>query len=178
MSAFPNLTARTRFPREVDLKNVLLASRTVWPEEVAICNPQNLQSLENGMAQVSWPMPKPPGQVSEVNKGGYSLSSVLGWEGKWYKTVQVSVVLILFRAIFDIIVPRTRFMPKQNLRSTLGNLTVSKGRKRYHVCVELYVVRINCPGETFTADEFRRRSLRNMTSCTRSTRTTGRLKIF
>jgi hypothetical protein len=93
MSGLPILTARTRFPREVDLTNILLTSRAVWPAEItplgSDCTRQNPES-EN--VHVPWPIPKPSGQVSEVNKGGYSLPKVLGWESKRYKAVQVGVV--------------------------------------------------------------------------------------
>jgi hypothetical protein len=95
MSGLPSLTVRTRFPRDVDLANVLLTSKTIWPLEVPSFGSDCIhQNPESGNAQVSLPIPKPSGQVSEVNKGGYSLSKVLGWESKRYRAVQAGVVLI------------------------------------------------------------------------------------
>jgi hypothetical protein len=104
MSGLPSLTVRTRFPRDVDLANVLLTSKTIWPLEVPSFGSDCIhQNPESGNARVSLPIPKPSGQVSEVNKGGYSLPKVLGWESKRYRAVQAGVVLIFFRATLDIL---------------------------------------------------------------------------
>jgi hypothetical protein len=92
MSERFTLTARTRFLREVDLANVVLTSRTVWPAETTLLESEcTCQTLESENTQVPWPIPKPSGQVSEVNKGGYSLPKVLGWESKRYQAVQAGV---------------------------------------------------------------------------------------
>lgn len=35
------------------------------------------------------PIPKPPGQVTRLRRGGYTLIEALGWDEEYYKNVQV-----------------------------------------------------------------------------------------
>jgi len=45
-----------------------------------------MQDIDAGSGSI---IPKPCGQVSEISKGGYSLTDALGWEEAQYKAIQV-----------------------------------------------------------------------------------------
>jgi len=91
--SFPmsSLTCHIVFPAEPDVLSLLLTSRRVWPLEeaslISVTQP-SLPSIPPSKSSIS----KPRGEVSDVNKGGYSLSKVLGWEKATYLSVQVRLL--------------------------------------------------------------------------------------
>lgn len=84
-----NLTFHTVFPAEPDTSLFLLTSRRTWPiEETALPTSASKPSTTVYIVP-KLHICKPRGEVSEVNKGGYSLRQVLGWEKTKYLAVQV-----------------------------------------------------------------------------------------
>lgn len=91
MPNFPGLTSRTSFPAEACIPPHLLSIRQVWPLDtyrdplscaISACT----QRVEAGGRLI---VLKPSGQVSEISKGGYSLTDALGLEEAQYRAVQV-----------------------------------------------------------------------------------------
>jgi hypothetical protein len=91
MPDFPKLAFRTKFATEVSIPPHLLSIRQVWPLDTPSTKPlptklMCAQQVDAGGDSI---VPKPRGQVSEISKGGYSLTCTLGWEEAQYKAVQV-----------------------------------------------------------------------------------------
>jgi hypothetical protein len=90
MSA-PPLTLRTIFPPEINPSSAQLALRRVWsfPSVLPSTSDPPASSLdwENKLNGII--IPKPHGTVTEVSKGGYSLSKALGWNHSQYREIQV-----------------------------------------------------------------------------------------
>jgi hypothetical protein len=80
------LTFQTTFAPEIDLSSVLLVCNRIWRPETAPTS-QPAQIPHETVAAVT--VPKPPGQVTEISKGGYSLEDVLQWPDGQYTKVQV-----------------------------------------------------------------------------------------
>jgi hypothetical protein len=91
----PPLTFQTTFAPEIDLSSVLLTCNKIWrPETAPTSQPTQIRHEMIAAVVVS----KPPGQVTEISKGGYSLEDVLQWPDGQYTKVQVwrkSVFLVL-----------------------------------------------------------------------------------
>lgn len=91
MAERPSLTSRTVFASEVDPSMVVLTSRRVWLPETSKVSPScPLPSPTSASALIA----KPPGEVTELNKGGYTLEKVLNWERHKYLAVQVVLDLV------------------------------------------------------------------------------------
>jgi len=92
--AIPLHASRVVFPPEVDTASMQLALRRVWPPETpgrpldTVLRQHTTQGIAV-QARRNGPMSKPSGEVNEISKGGYSLQSILNWEKKRYKDVQV-----------------------------------------------------------------------------------------
>jgi len=80
----PSLTFQTTFAPEIDLSSVLLTSNKIWLPGLASTPHAELVPHPRDASM----MPKPPGQVTEINKGGYSLEEFLRWPDGQYTEVQ------------------------------------------------------------------------------------------
>jgi hypothetical protein len=63
----------------------------VFPREHDGCQPRLQGLVEPNDGNTS--IPKPPGEVTRLRRGGYSLISTLGWQEEKYDEVQASALL-------------------------------------------------------------------------------------
>ncbi|KLO04504.1 hypothetical protein SCHPADRAFT_1003275 [Schizopora paradoxa] len=85
---FPPLTNRSVFHKEPLSTGIVLASRTEFPlieASAASGFPSVLPS------KLRAEIPKPPGEVSRISRGGYNLEEKLGWSKSEYGKVQKGI---------------------------------------------------------------------------------------
>lgn len=94
--SIPPLTLRTVFAPEINHSTAQQALRQVWPQCPLQHPPSPTVFATNDTFMHYWHkipsdaiIQKPRGTVTEVSKGGYSLSEALGWNRAQYKEVQV-----------------------------------------------------------------------------------------
>src|ERR1700690_1089247 len=121
------LTLRAAFPADISPVKSPLALRFVWPAETTP-NPSFEVGPENKK------IPKPPGQLSRLSRGDYSLEQTLGWEKSVYLQVQVNIINIMLRNAGS------------NMQIVEGYQTVDSGssRKRQTVYVARQTTHKNC----------------------------------
>lgn len=104
----PPLTLLTVFRDEFSPSSVSLTFRKIWGQEVDyqyhhtaastskqksdVQTVNQAPNLENGPFPQPLPdsqIPKPPGEVARLSRGGYSLAKVLMWDEEFYSEVQV-----------------------------------------------------------------------------------------
>jgi hypothetical protein len=84
--SFPPTILRTVFPPEPKKDPPILPLRITWPSQGTA--PVQVQNLPGKIR-------KPPGEVTRLSRGGYSLQKVLGWDPERYKKILVSCLKIV-----------------------------------------------------------------------------------
>jgi len=86
---------QTRFSPERSLPSSDLPLQTVYSETLFLSGPAIPPSLHESASRSQLAkIPKPPGDVSRIARGGYSLSGTLRWDTTTYKAFQVSKGLL------------------------------------------------------------------------------------
>lgn len=84
---YSQVALRMEFTPEIAPKLTYETLRMLWPSE------RPIEPLEDRKAKVGpGVIAKPPGQVTEISKGGYSLKAELQWDKSLYNAVYVSLL--------------------------------------------------------------------------------------
>lgn len=84
---FPPLSNRSIFRGEALLTGIPLATRTAFSFEEEPAPQRSLPSAGDRSSRKL--IPKPPGEVSRLSRGGYNLGETLGWSKEDYGAVRV-----------------------------------------------------------------------------------------
>jgi hypothetical protein len=87
------LTIHARFSPERVLTPEPMSKDMVFPREHDGCQPRLQGLVDPGPINDDTSIPKPPGEVTRLRRGGYSLISALGWQEERYDEVQASALL-------------------------------------------------------------------------------------
>ncbi|KAF9232693.1 hypothetical protein BU15DRAFT_54737 [Melanogaster broomeanus] len=88
---FCPLTCQSIFPPEHAISPPPLTQHRVFPREEILAQPHNLQPIPLPSTQPKTLIPKPRGDVSRINRGGYNLQQKLGWPTAEYDEIRAFV---------------------------------------------------------------------------------------
>ncbi|KIJ09722.1 hypothetical protein PAXINDRAFT_17198 [Paxillus involutus ATCC 200175] len=90
---FRPLTSQSVFPPERAISPPALTQHKVFPrEEFPALQIQELVSSTATVTQARVLIPKPRGEVSRINRGGYNLQDKLGWPAVEYDEIRTFVI--------------------------------------------------------------------------------------
>lgn len=98
---FSPLTVRTIFKHERFLVSPPTAYNIIYSIEPHTPAHLTIRNLASGKAKSIPLIPKPPGEVTRLKRGGYNLQDQLQWDEQQYHSVQVSISLYWFFFVFN-----------------------------------------------------------------------------